>query len=257
MPGAWRTPAVGVKVLRLLDAYHFSEEVLFDNRTAAWTKLALQGPHALRLLEALGAPVALLWPLDHVVWTLAGHPVRLIRCSLTGERGYLLLTPTAHAEFLWRRIVEVGAMHGLRPAGYEALDLLRLEAGIPWYGRDMDETTLQPETGLAEAVSDNKGCYTGQEIIARVRTQGQLQRRLAGLRIEGATVPLAGDRITLDNHDVGTITSAAFSPTLKEPIALAYLHRSAQTANLTVEIHHRAGALRGRVTPLPFVPVQR
>lgn len=245
--------SLAAKVLRLLDQYHFGEDVAFTDRAGTWTQLALQGPRAQTILDTLGAPVGALGELEHIVWTVADQPVRVIRCSLTGERGYLLIADAAYGAPLWQRLIAAGQAHGLRPAGYEALDVLRLEAGIPWYGRDMDETTLAPETGLDAALSDTKGCYVGQEIVARVASQGQVQRRLMGLRIASAVVPQPGDGVLCDGREAGVITSAAFSPTLKEPIALAYLHRSAQTAGLAVEIQAPHGALRGRVVNLPFI----
>ena len=245
--------SLAAKVLRLLDQYHFGEDVAFTDRTGTWAQFALQGPRAQTVLEALGAPIGSLEDLGHAAWIVADHPARVIRCSLTGERGYLLLTDAMHGAALWQRLLTAGQTHGVRPAGGDALDVLRIEAGIPWYGRDMDETTLQPETGLSAAVSETKGCYVGQEIIARVVSRGHIQRQLAGLRIEGSVVPRSGDRVCHQDRDAGVITSAAYSPTLKEPIALAYVQRSAQAPGALVEIRSQTAVLRARVTTLPFV----
>lgn len=250
------SPALAAKVLRLLDQYHFGEEAAFADRTGAWTPYAVQGPQAQAVLETLQAPVAALEEFQHTTWTIEQHTVRIIRRTLTGEHGYLFITDAAHGPRLRQRLLEAGHAHGLHSVSREALDVLRIEAGIPWYGRDMDETTLQPETGLTGAVSDFKGCYVGQEIVARVASQGQAQRRLTGLRFEGAIAPASGDRVVLDGRDVGAVTSAAISPTLKTPIALAYLHRSAQQSGLAVEVHAATDVLRGRVSPLPFVPAR-
>ncbi len=248
---------LAAKAVRLLDASLFTERVTLTDRTTAWAALTLQGPRAETLLAALDAPVAALArELDHITWSLDSRPLRLIRRSFTGERGYLLILDAADVVGAWQRLLAAGAAFGVRPVGYDALDVLRLEASIPRYGRDMDETTLQPETGLARAVSDMKGCYVGQEIVARVQNRGQLQRRLVGLRVDGATTPHAGDRLLHDGREVGHITSAVYSPTLKEPIALAYLHRSAQAPGAALTIRSASGALRARLAPLPFVPAQ-
>ena len=248
------SPTLAAKVLGLLDQYHFSEEVTFADRTGAWTQSALQGPHAQAALAALGAPVAMLEAFQHTTWNVDQHAVRIIRRTLTGECGYLLITDAAYGPQLRQRLLEAGHAHGVRPVGREALNVLRIEAGIPWYGPDMDETTLQPETGLADAASDAKGCYIGQEIVARIASQGQVQRRLMGLRVSGSTVPQPGDRMRCEGRDVGAITSAAYSPALKEPIALGYLHHNAWEPGRRVEIAHGAAMLQATVSALPFIP---
>jgi folate-binding protein YgfZ len=111
----------------------------------------------------------------------------------------------------------------------------------------MDETTLLPETGLErETVSMTKGCYIGQEIIARVDTYGSLSRKLMRLICEGSTVPQPHDPILKEGTTIGEITSACFSPTLQRPIALGYVKRPHYEADTPVDVARAGGLIRGR-----------
>src|SRR5204863_252374 len=110
------------------------------------------------------------------------------------------------------------------PCSEAALDILRIESGIPRFGVDMDETNLAPETGIeSRAISYTKGCYIGQEVISRIRTYGQVAKALRGLECE--VLPKRGDKLLLDGKEVGCVTSAVFSPVLKTNIALGYVRR--------------------------------
>ena len=93
----------------------------------------------------------------------------------------------------------------------QALETLRVEAGIPWYGRDVDETLILPETRLEQLVSFTKGCYIGQEVVARVKYRGHINRGLSGLVLEGDRVPAAGARVVAEGKDIGRVTSAVRS----------------------------------------------
>jgi folate-binding protein YgfZ len=111
-----------------------------------------------------------------------------------------------------------------KPCSEEALEIVRIESGIPRFGVDMDETNLAPEAGIeSRAISYTKGCYIGQEVISRIRTYGQVAKALRGLRCH--TLPKRGDKLFLDGKEVGHATSAVFSPVLKANIALGYVRR--------------------------------
>jgi len=126
----------------------------------------------------------------------------------------------------------------------EALEIVRIEAGLPRFGVDMDESNLAPETGIeAQAISYTKGCYIGQEVISRVRTYGQVARALRGLKCEA--LPKHGDKLFLQGKDVGYVTSAVFSPALKQNIALGYVRREHNAIGTML-----AGA---EIVQLPFV----
>lgn len=136
---------------------------------------------------------------------------------------------------------------GLGELSDEQYETRRIEAGIPKYGVDIDETTVVPELGIDELISYNKGCYIGQEIIARIHFRGHVAKQLTGLVSEG---PLrSGTDVTVDDRDAGRITSATFSPRLGKHIALA-LVRYAHLAPGTVL---RAEGQEAVVAPLPFI----
>jgi folate-binding protein YgfZ len=114
---------------------------------------------------------------------------------------------------------------GIPEASIDAFETSRIENGIPRFGVDMDENTLAPEA-IENAISYSKGCYIGQEVIARIRTYGQVAKALRSLRFDpGATVPQAGDKILHDGKEVGWITSACFSPKHQRPVALGYVRK--------------------------------
>jgi folate-binding protein YgfZ len=123
---------------------------------------------------------------------------------------------------IWDRLVEVGAT----PIGAAVWDTLRVEAGRPVYGGDMDESTILSETGLVDrAVDHTKGCYTGQEIIVRIRDRGHVNRSLRGLLFDEGPVPKPGAELFQKDRTVGVITSVVDSPLQDRPIGLGYLHR--------------------------------
>ena len=113
---------------------------------------------------------------------------------------------------------------------------------------------MLPETGLeSRLVSYTKGCYVGQEIIARVQTYGQISRKLMGITLEGSQVPEAGDAIRKDGQPVGAITSACFSPALKQPIAMGYVKRPVYVAGTNVLVKCGEQQLNGTLVNLPFM----
>jgi folate-binding protein YgfZ len=131
----------------------------------------------------------------------------------------------------------------------QALDVLRVEAGIPWCDRDMDESTLAPEVGLEDAISFTKGCYIGQEVVERVAARGQVQRKLKGLECDGVDVPPADTKLVRDGEEVGVITSAVHSFGRDRVIALAYVRRSAWEPGIELQV---ASGGVARVLGRPF-----
>ncbi|MDQ3180383.1 MAG: hypothetical protein M3Q33_07675 [Acidobacteriota bacterium] len=134
----------------------------------------------------------------------------------------------------------------------ELYEVLRIENGIPKYGVDMDETTIVPEIGLPELISYNKGCYIGQEIIARIHFRGHIAKQLTGLIFSepSAIADLIGQELkSLDGRNAGRITSAVFSPQLKKIVALAYVRYDYLAEGTELKI----GDLTAKVKDLPFV----
>ena len=194
--------------------------------------LGLLGPTAGASLGRAGFAGALpAEPEDHVTGSLAGLPVRLALASDLPAGGLVLhLSPEA-APTVWETLVRSGA----KALGRRALDVLRVEDGRPWYGPDIDEHNLLHETGLLGLYrSTAKGCYVGQEVVARLDGRGgHVNKSLCGLQL-GAPAR-AGEAVQHEGKDVGRVTTAALSPRLG-PIALAYVHRSAVEPGTRVEV---------------------
>ena len=178
----------------------------------------------------------------------------VLRASHTAEDGFDIIAGADQATALWEALTNAGA----RPIGYEALERLRIEAGVPLYGVDMDETNVVTETGLDEAVSYTKGCYIGQEIIARIKYRGHVAKKLVGLAFDRALkVEMDNEpRIkSADDKEIGRLTSVTLSPHLGFTIGLGYVKYDYLAAGTEVRVTSSSGDLHARVAELPFVRV--
>ncbi|MGH9325718.1 MAG: aminomethyltransferase family protein [Terriglobia bacterium] len=212
--------------------------------------LSIQGPQAGRILnEELQIPVPGAEDFSHVSVRFGGYPLHLVRVSSTGEEGFELWASEEAIKQAWNALVDRGQKHGLLPCGTQALETLRIEAGIAAYGSELGEDTLPLEAGLLNALSFTKGCYIGQEIVERARSRGHVNWKLAGLVVDAAQSPLPGQELLKDDKERGEITSACASPTLQKNIALAYLRREVSDPGTTLTLP-TGGEVR--VTPLPF-----
>jgi len=168
----------------------------------------------------------------------------------TGADGFDLIVRNDQAAELWQTLQS----HGARPVGHNALEILRIEAGIPRYGIDMDDSNVVSETGLDDAVSFTKGCYVGQEIIARIKYRGHVAKKLSGLLCGPAAGLQKGASIqATDGKEIGRVTSVADSPQLGQTIALGYLKYDYLAAGTTVKIVSSDKSFPAVVTELPFV----
>jgi folate-binding protein YgfZ len=157
---------------------------------------------------------------------------------------------SGQASWLWEALQDAGAL----PVGYDALEILRIEAGVPRYGVDMDESNVVTETALDDAVSYTKGCYVGQEIIARIKYRGHVAKKLSGVIFDQAVKAETGAVIkSKDDKEVGRVTSVTYSPHLGRTIALAYLKYDYLAAGTNVKIVSGEEELTAQVTALPFV----
>jgi folate-binding protein YgfZ len=237
------------------------EQVDITDHSETLTVLSCQGPMAkAMMLSAAAHPehVTSLAENAFVDSVLFGMPARLVRRSLSGEDGFLMLVTPEHAEIAWSCLKEEAQATGGLEMSPEVRDILRIEAGLPLFGRDYDAGTLLPETGLErEAVSYSKGCYLGQETIARIKTYGTVQRALVGLLFEeNATLPPAGSECRMDGHSVGVMQSGADSPTLGRPIAMAYLGKTERVPGKTLDLEINGQTYHAMVKLLPFYDVR-
>ena len=247
-------PAMREKLGPALRKYIIGDRPLLLDRSEDLALLSLQGPKATALLsKMLEEPLSLERPYDHFEGTLAGVRIRICRVHRTSAGGCDLIVERSGLSLVWDLILANGKNDQVQPAGFESFNVHRIKAGIPWYGLDMDEHTLPIEAGLEkDAISFNKGCYIGQESVARITYRGHVNRKLVGLSLSGSQPPSNGDKISKDGQEVGWVTSSAYSPSLKIAIALGYLRRELLEPGTTVSIESDDGLVGAEVTPLPF-----
>lgn len=218
---------LAAKTMTILRRYVIGDRVTIE--PSALGAVALQGPGSRATVQSLvateGAPPLPQAELGHVMAEFDGRPARIVRRSSTGDEGYEIWLEPAALQPFWTRAAGAGA----QACGVEALEALRIEAGIARYGPDFGEDTLPLEAGLLSALSFNKGCYIGQEIVERARSRGHVNWKLVGLRFPpGAAAPGAGEKIrTPQGAEIGEVTSASVSPGLGRPLALGYVRREA------------------------------
>jgi folate-binding protein YgfZ len=230
-----------------LEKFVIADDVRLADRSGELAHLAIEGPEADGMLQALLGE-----PLPPHAWTevdLGGATCTVAAYALAGGSGFQVFTPSAAWAPARDRLLALGASAGLVEADAEALEILRIEAGVPWLGHDLDESVLPDEAGLEHAVSTTKGCYTGQEVVARMRSRGRVSHRLVGLRAGAGAPPPVGADVLVGGRRVGEVTSATLSPSAG-PIALAYLRVPHDAPETDVEV---AGT-PARVASLPFVP---
>jgi glycine cleavage system T protein len=243
-------PGLAEKVLKHLDRYLISEQVEFADRTRALAQFHLAGPEAKSILEqALPVKLPDLVASQQVQGILAGAPCPIRRHDPLGLPGYDILCPVSQAESVWQALTAAGA----RPAGLQAYEVLRIEAGTPVYGVDMDETNLAPEVGRTkQAISYAKGCYLGQEPVVRIRDLGHVNRTLLGLKITSSEPVPRGAKLFRDGKEAGQVTSSAVSPRLGTAIALAYVRRGCQQPGTPLDVEADGSRWTAEVVSLPF-----
>ena len=242
-------PGMGAKTVEALDAYLFSEKAALRDATGERALLMLVGPEAPALAERLAGARP-----DDTRWSskrgsVAGAEVRLVRGGgESGEHEVWILVRAGDAGAVWDAAVAAGA----RPLGTAAFETLRVEAGTPLYGHDVDERVLLPEIPATDLVSHTKGCYVGQEVVVRIRDRGHVNRVLRGLMLGGARVPDAGAPVFADDRQIGAVSSATWSLGLDKSIALALVRREYAEPGTAVTVLVADARIPAEVTALPF-----
>jgi folate-binding protein YgfZ len=227
--------AVRERTVATLDKFIIMDVVTLSDVTAQFGSFAIEGPRAGTVIaEACG--LALEGFSEHAIAEVQvdGVACHLIRHSHFGLLGAEIIAPREHLGLLWKNLrASVLAQHGAA-IGMRALNALRVEAGIPWFPDDFNDTVIPHEAALeATHISFSKGCYTGQEIVERVRSRGQVNRRRVQLKFSSAEPPAPLARLYAKNaednsaepKEVGIVTSSAFSPAANAAIGMAYVRR--------------------------------
>jgi len=224
----------------------------------SWGMLLVSGPEAPQLIQkTFGIDVSNLNPHAFLNHDLNGQQLLIARAEETGELDFELFASAEIIPQVWEQVWALGGALGLQAFGTQARETLRIEAGIPKLGPDLNEQIVPPEANLeGKAFSLTKGCYPGQEVVARMDTYGSVKRRLVGLVIDSSEgyVPASGTKIFSGDREVGWISSAVHSPTLNKTIALAFPLRDFTTPQTPLTVAHDQQQYEAIVQALPFYP---
>ncbi|MBO0860274.1 MAG: aminomethyltransferase family protein [Chloracidobacterium sp.] len=247
------------KIFKNLSRFVPAGEFFVDDATERFALFSLQGPRALELVEALAGQPVDERPYQIGEWQIAGARVFITSHSRCGETGFDLFIPIDSSQKVLETILDRGVLFGARRAGAAAFEIARIEAGVPREGVDAGEDYIILESELESAVSYTKGCYLGQEIIARIHWRGEPAKRLRGLLIEADQAPQPGAELFDDEgKKVGVITSVARSFALDRSIALGYVHRYHLTPGIIFALKHEGSVLgRAELVELPFINQRR
>ncbi len=230
-----------------LERFIVADDVEIATSAEPQRTFALLGPHAPAVAERLGLPTPGADAYAHAPVTIPAGQVHVVRAPSPGAGGMLCRVPLAAADAWWERALE----HGATAAGVDAFDVLRIESGVPWHGRDVTSETLALEARYEAAISFRKGCYLGQEVMERVTARGHVNRKLVGVEVTGGDVPAPETHLYAGERDVGWVTSAARSWRLGRIVALAYVRREHLEPGTTLALG-AAGGSAATVRALPF-----
>ena len=229
--------SVRQRTVEALDKFIIMDDVTLDDATDRLGAVAIEGPRAAAVVADLcGVDLEKVADRGHAAATVASLPCRIIRRSHFGEPGAEFIIEREKLLALWQALLEAVRSRGGGPIGYAALNALRLEAGIAWFGYDFDDKVIPHEAALETShVSFTKGCYTGQEIVERVRSRGHVNRRRVGLQFSGTTLPSPGTTLLAGGKQVGHVSSAAFSPNLGRVLGMGYVRREHNSPGSSLE----------------------
>ena len=214
------------RLVSMMDKYIIMDDVTLTDATDKYATVALEGPLAADVTFTVSkAELAVMENLESQEVRVGEIPCRLVKRAPGGIAAAEFLVAREQVEQLWNVLIEAVRRLGGGPVGYKALNALRLELDVPWFGYDFGEKQIPHEAGLQDShISYSKGCYMGQEIVERVRSRGQVNRVRVSLQFDGAE-PTTNARLLADGKEVGYVTRVAFSPNRKTWIGMGYVRR--------------------------------
>jgi len=234
-------------VMTRLGRYIIADAVELADRSGDFERMGLEGPRSYELLSRVAAQAPRLAPDACAAVLVGGEPVVVAAFGWSGEAAVQLFTPVASAAAVVAELRRAGDSLGLVDCDGEALEILRIEAGIPRLGAELDESVLPAEARLERAVASGKGCYTGQEVIERLRSRGQVSHLLVGLQTSGDSPLEVGAAVTAEGKRVGEVTSSCLSGS-SGAIALAFVRRPFADPGVQLSV----GSRPARVVVPPF-----
>jgi folate-binding protein YgfZ len=250
-------PGLTATVSQRLEKYIVADDVQVVEVAPHYGLLSIQGPKAEPVVRGLGLasdlPVKSLGFVKIAEATLG--EIYLVNQPRLGSIGFDLFIPSAALAAVADRVLAAAKAVGGQACGWQAFELARIEAGIPRFGLDMDETNFPQECGVeARAVSYNKGCYIGQEVLNRIHTMGHVNKALCGLRLADdlKSLPAKGEKLFAAGKEVGQVTSAVRSPTLNANLALALVRNEANQIGGELILATAENPSPARIMRLPF-----
>ncbi len=232
----------------------YGTKAKLENCAESWGLFLISGPKAPQVIQsAFGVDVTDLKPVAFVTAQIGGHQALVIRTEETGEIDIEVLLPMDSLLTAWITAMHAGAKFGIKAIGSQAREALRIEAGIPKAGPDLNEEIVPPEANLeGKAFSLNKGCYPGQEVVARIDTYGNIRRKLVGLVLKDSVIPPHRAKLYNGDREVGWISSAVHSPQLNKVIAFGFSLRDFSDPNTALTVGIQDTRYEATVQPLPF-----
>ena len=226
---------------------------VLDDRSLATSLVAIQGPRSAGILAPLtDVDLAGLRYYAIAEGTVAGIPALVARTGYTGEDGFEVFVDWDRGPDIWQALAAAGVAAGVIACGLGARDTLRLEAGMPLYGNELDRATNPFEAGLGRVVKLEKpGDFVGRDALAKVAQEGP-KKRLVGLSITGRGIARHGYPVLAGERRTGVVTSGTHSPTLGRPIAMAYVAPGDAEAGTILAVEVREQPVAAEVVPLPF-----
>lgn len=236
------------RTVATLKKFVIASDVKIEDVSETTGSLAVEGPRAAVVVEqACGVKLEDLPELTIREVTIEGIACQVVRRTHFGEVGAEFIAGRDCIASLWDKLLAGVRAHGGEPIGMGALNALRLEAGVPWFPADFNEAMIPHEAVLENThISFNKGCYTGQEIVERVRTRGHVNRKRVGLTFSTVAPPAAGTKLRAGGAEIGFVTSAAFSPDAKPAIGMGYVRREHFAPGSAVEFDGGTAEVRGK-----------
>ena len=240
------------KIVHWIEQNKNGDDVVFTDRTLETFMLALQGPEAQALLQPhVDCDLSKLKYYRAQKTAAFGVMAVISRTGYTGEDGFEITVANEDAYLVWEKLLELGRKVNVIPCGLGCRDTLRLEAAMPLYGHEMDESVDPFTADLAFGVKLDKSDFLGHEALSRFAQQGDLPKRV-GLNLEGKRIARQGAELIHDGKSVGTVTSGTYSPTLEKSIAMGYLPKELAAPGTAVEVDIRGKREPAVVVALPF-----
>jgi aminomethyltransferase len=241
------------KLLSWISSHDQGSAAGLHDRTHEWAMLAVQGPHAVQIVRTIypGADSLKYYFAD--LRTASDGPVIVSRTGYTGEDGFELIVPSTRAESVVQQLLETASKLGkeLQPCGLGARDTLRLEAAMPLYGHELNESIDPFQAGLHWAVKLEKGEFIGRSALRQRRQDPSLRRRV-GLELSGKRIAREGSTVLDAGKNIGSVTSGTFAPYLQKVLAMAYVDQTKTSPGAACQVEIRGKPESARVVPLPF-----